>query len=60
MNEAVKVLVVKQSEADAAVAAWIEDNQDDIAEVLGSETSIVKDHDADDPTVSVTIRYRPL
>ncbi|MHC5021474.1 MAG: hypothetical protein ACYTGX_15490 [Planctomycetota bacterium] len=59
MGESVKVLVVRQSEAEAAIAAWIEENQDSVAEVIGSETSVVKDHDADDPTVSVTIRYRP-
>lgn len=59
MGEAVKVLVVRQSEAEAAIAAWLEANHDAVAEVLGSETSVVKDRDADDPTVSVTIRYRP-
>jgi hypothetical protein len=59
LNESVKVLVVRQSEVEQAIADWIAANQDTVQEMLGSETVVVKDHEAEDPTVSVTIRYRP-
>jgi hypothetical protein len=59
MTESVKVLVVVQSEVERAISEWIESNQDDLLEVLGTETAVVKDAGAADPTVSVTIRYRP-